>query len=232
LYQERERARATLVPNDFRLDDQTYGWALDRLGSNEEVDRSVFRFVNHYRQVTGRRSKSRDWIARARNWIDDDASKQQPDKSVVGAAKRLHEKLVSFNARPDAVTDTHWESVLSTYAKTQNRPLDALRRPIRLGAVIARLSSSAASPDQARHHQGKCRHERRQAPSVSPVTASWRIGQRSTDTRSFGRTRRVVFSLMALAGRRPSLAIAADHVAGKCRRPALVLSDFTGAVKR
>jgi hypothetical protein len=118
LNQERESARATLVPNDFRLDDQTYGWALDRLGSNEAVERSVARFVNHYRQVTGRRSKSRDWIAQARNWIDDDARKQLPDKSVVSAARRLQEKLVSFSARPVIVTETHWESVLSTHVNT------------------------------------------------------------------------------------------------------------------
>jgi hypothetical protein len=118
LNHERESARATLLQDDFRLDDQTYGWALDRLGSNEAVDRAMSRFVNHYRQVTGDRSKSRDWQAKARNWIDDDANKQQPDKSVVGAAKRLQEKLASFSARPEAVTDVHWDSVLSTYAKT------------------------------------------------------------------------------------------------------------------
>ena len=60
LNHERESARATLLQDDFRLDDQTYGWALDKLGSNEAVDRSMSRFVNHYRQVTGDRSKSRD----------------------------------------------------------------------------------------------------------------------------------------------------------------------------
>jgi hypothetical protein len=118
LNHERESARATLLQDDFRLDDQTHGWALDRLGSNEAVDRSVSRFVNHYRQVTGDRSKSRDWQAKARNWIDDDAHKVPPDKSVVGAGKRLQEKLASFNARPEAVIDAHWDSVLSTYVNT------------------------------------------------------------------------------------------------------------------
>jgi hypothetical protein len=100
------RARATLLQDDFRLDDQTYGWALDRLGSNEAVNRSVSRFVNHYRQVTGDRSKSRDWQAKARNWIDDDANKAAPDKSVIQIAGI------------EAIPDRHWDGILSTYVKT------------------------------------------------------------------------------------------------------------------
>jgi hypothetical protein len=68
------------------------------------------RFVNHYRQVTGDRSKSRDWQAKARNWIDDDANKAAPDKSVVGAAKRLQGNL--------ALSDRHWDGILSTYVNT------------------------------------------------------------------------------------------------------------------
>jgi hypothetical protein len=114
LNHERESARATLLQDDFRLDDQTYGWALDKLGSNEAVNRSVSRFVNHYRQVTGDRSKSRDWQAKARNWIDDDANKAAPDKSVVAAAKRLQDNLASF----DALSDRHWDGILSTYVNT------------------------------------------------------------------------------------------------------------------
>jgi DNA-binding transcriptional ArsR family regulator len=113
--QEGERARATLIPDDFRISDQTYSWALDKLGSNEAVERSVERFKNHYRQVDGAKAKSRDWEAKARNWIDDDASKIVPDKSVHAAAKRLQEKILSFNERPSAITDEHWDAVLSTY---------------------------------------------------------------------------------------------------------------------
>jgi hypothetical protein len=100
------RARATLLHDDFRLDDQTYGWALDKLGSNEAVDRSMSRFVNHYRQVTGDRSKSRDWQAQARNWIDKDANRAAPDKSV--AAKWPQ----------DTLSDRHWDGILSTYVNT------------------------------------------------------------------------------------------------------------------
>jgi hypothetical protein len=114
LNHERESARATLLQHDFRLDDQTYGWALDKLGSNEAVNRSVSRFVNHYRQVNGDRSKSRDWQAKARNWIDDDANRAAPDKSVVAAAKRPQDNLASF----DALSDRHWDGILSTYVKT------------------------------------------------------------------------------------------------------------------
>jgi hypothetical protein len=107
LNHERESARATLLQDDFRLDDQTYCWALDKLGSNEAVNRSVSRFVNHYRQVTGDRSKSRDWQAKARNWIDEDANKAAPDKSLVTAG-------ASF----DALSDRHWDGILSTYVNT------------------------------------------------------------------------------------------------------------------
>jgi len=106
---EREVARATLLPHDFKLDDQAYNWALDRLGSNEAVNRSMSRFVNHYRQVTGDRSKSRDWQAKALNWIDDDANKASPDKSA--------SKLAGFEAAT-TLTDGHWDGILSAYAKT------------------------------------------------------------------------------------------------------------------
>jgi hypothetical protein len=112
-----ESARATRIPDDFKLDDQTYNWALDRLGSVDAIDRSLTRFFNHFRQVVGDRELSRDWQARARNWIDDDASKATPDKSVVGAAKRLHEKVAGFDALPSAVTDEHWDAVLTTYVE-------------------------------------------------------------------------------------------------------------------
>ena len=111
-----QRESATLIPDDFELLKGTYNWALNQLGSNEAVERSVSRFKNHFRQVEGRTAKSRDWDARARNWIDDDASKQQPDKSVVSAAKRLHEKILSFDAGPEP-TDGDWESVLSNFVK-------------------------------------------------------------------------------------------------------------------
>jgi hypothetical protein len=119
LNHEREGARATLLPSDFRLDDQTYGWALDRLGSNDAVDRSMSRFVDHYRQVIGKHATSRDWQAKARLWIDDDATKAaaRSDKSVVGAAKRLEQKLASFDARPQVLTDEHFEVLLTDYAK-------------------------------------------------------------------------------------------------------------------
>jgi hypothetical protein len=114
LNHERGSARATLIQDDFRLDDQTYGWALKKLGSNEAVNRSVSRFVNHYRQVTGDRSKSRDWQAKARLWIDDDANKAAPDKSVAAAAKRLQDNLANL----DALSDKNWDGILSTYVNT------------------------------------------------------------------------------------------------------------------
>ena len=98
--------RAHLLPDDFRLDDQTYGWALARLGSNTAVDRSVSRFVNHHRQVTGRQSTGRDWQAKARNWIDDDTSRAKPDKSV-------HADVALFSAP----TESEWHSVLTAFVK-------------------------------------------------------------------------------------------------------------------
>ncbi len=106
-------APARFLPDDFRLEDATYSWALERLGSNEAVDRSVSRFVNHYRQVAGKQSTSRDWQAKVRNWIDDDASKSRPDKSVHAAIGRLQDKITSF----DAPSDGAWRDVLTAYTK-------------------------------------------------------------------------------------------------------------------
>jgi hypothetical protein len=117
LLNQEEGARATLIPENFRLSDETYCWALDRLGSNDAVDRSVERFRNHYRQVTGKAATSRDWDARVHNWIDDDAQKRTSSISVVGASKRLQEKSPSFDTRPDMIADARWELILSTYAK-------------------------------------------------------------------------------------------------------------------
>jgi hypothetical protein len=113
-HESERRARASYLPDDFRISDETYSWALDRLGSNDAVDHSVERFTNHYRQADGTRAKSRDWDAKLPNWIDDDARKTQPDKSAVGAIKRLHDKIASF----DALSDRTWDGILSTYVKT------------------------------------------------------------------------------------------------------------------
>lgn len=115
-----ESARATRIPDDFRLDDVTHNWAIGRLGDVDAVDRSLARFVNHYRQLAGDRALSCDWSARARNWIDDDVKRAPPDKSVIGAANRLLDKVASFSPAPSAVTDEHWNGVLSTYAKTKH----------------------------------------------------------------------------------------------------------------
>lgn len=104
--EEGEGARATLIPDGFRLDDQTYNWALGKLGSGAAVDHSVTRFVNHYRQVTGAPSRSRDWQLKARNWIDDDATKQSPDKPVTTTMDR------------PVAPDEQWDSVLSLYVRT------------------------------------------------------------------------------------------------------------------
>ncbi|MEZ0061420.1 hypothetical protein ABIF26_006963 [Bradyrhizobium elkanii] len=111
--EEGARARATLIPDDFRLDDQTYNWALERLGSAAAVDRSLTRFANHYRQVTGDRSKSRDWQLKFRNWVDEDAAKQP-------SADRLRDKVSGLDALPGQVTDSQWDSVLSLYARTNH----------------------------------------------------------------------------------------------------------------
>lgn len=115
--EEREgRARATPIPDDFRLDDQTYNWALDRLGSVDAVDRSVFRLVNNSRD---KGALSRDWQAKARNWIDRDASDRSSDKSVIAAADRLQAKINSFD-EGSAGTERAWDGVLLTYVKTGN----------------------------------------------------------------------------------------------------------------
>lgn len=113
---EGESARPTLLPNDFKLDDQTYNLALERLGSTAAVDRSVARFVDHHRQVTGKQATSRDWQAKARLWIDDDANKVNPDKSAHTAAKRLADRVASFSAL-SVPTEAEWRSVLISFQR-------------------------------------------------------------------------------------------------------------------
>lgn len=75
---ESESARATRIPEDFSLDDQTYTWALGLLGSNASVERSIRRFRDHKMQVAGNHGLSRDWQAKARLWIDDDFNRRRP----------------------------------------------------------------------------------------------------------------------------------------------------------
>jgi hypothetical protein len=95
---ERESARATFISNNFEISDATYNWALGHLGSNDRVDLSVEKFRNHFLQLDGPRAKCRDWDAKARNWILDDARNgPRPDKSVHTAANRLASKLRGFD---------------------------------------------------------------------------------------------------------------------------------------
>ncbi|MGY4572598.1 helix-turn-helix domain-containing protein [Bradyrhizobium sp. USDA 3256] len=112
--EEGEAARATPIPDDFRLDDQNYNWALNRLGSVDAVDRSVFRLINNSRD---KGTLSRDWQAKARNWIDRDAADRSSDRSVIAAADRLQAKIKSFD-EGSSETEKAWSDVLSRYAKT------------------------------------------------------------------------------------------------------------------
>jgi hypothetical protein len=115
------RTRAKPLPNDFGLDSETRLWAESRLGSVDAVYASMFKFTNHHRS-TG--SRFADWTARARLWIEDDARKAEKaiadDKSVVAAAKRLSEKLQSFDARPSAVvlSTDEWRKAITLFQRT------------------------------------------------------------------------------------------------------------------
>jgi hypothetical protein len=105
LLKESGDARATRIPSDFDLDDETQNWAIGRLGTVSAVGVSIERFRNHYSQVAGDRGLSRDWQAKARNWIDDDARKQRSSGSSIAS--------VACGA-----TDDHWDGILKTYAQT------------------------------------------------------------------------------------------------------------------
>ncbi|MBR1277469.1 hypothetical protein [Bradyrhizobium sp. AUGA SZCCT0283] len=105
LLKESESARATRIPDDFDLDDETYNWALDRLGSAEAIAASMDRFRNHNRQVAGNHGLSRDWQAKARLWIDDDV-------------RRRGATAAPMPARNDAPSEANWDQVLAFYAKT------------------------------------------------------------------------------------------------------------------
>lgn len=115
------RARAKPLPNDFGLDQETNTWAVSRLGSADAVYASMFKFENHHRSKGNRFV---DWMARARLWIEDDARDAEKaiadDKSVVTAAKRLSEKLSSFDAGPSAVvlSTDEWRKALTLFQRT------------------------------------------------------------------------------------------------------------------
>lgn len=55
----------------------------------EAVDRSLERFVDHCRQVTGKQAYSRDWQARARLWISDDA-RRRTDRAIEKGENQRH----------------------------------------------------------------------------------------------------------------------------------------------
>lgn len=129
LNHESESARATFLPNDFRLDDATLSWALDRFQNDREsLDRSIRRFMDHHRQVVGEKAKSRDWQAKARLWIDADAERHKPDKSVHAAP------ALSFDCSPGALDHAyrmalksyvqfgHWTRHVGTFGPAPNTP--------------------------------------------------------------------------------------------------------------
>ncbi len=129
-------ARATFISDDFKVSDETYAWALDRLGSNEAVDISVERFRNHFLQLAGPKAKCRNWEARARIWIDDDAKsgprpERRPARSNAGSSTGRESKhlgafmqgaarRLASTAGPRALdlqSDEKWDAVLKMYAK-------------------------------------------------------------------------------------------------------------------
>ncbi|MBB4375614.1 hypothetical protein [Bradyrhizobium sp. SBR1B] len=99
-----ERARATALPDDFSLDDQTYNRALEQLGSADAVTRSLSRFRDHHRSKGTFRC---DWQAAARLWIDDD---MRGGRRAPGPA-----------AKPRKSPDDHaWDQVLTSFKSTGN----------------------------------------------------------------------------------------------------------------
>ncbi|MGY3605141.1 MULTISPECIES: hypothetical protein [unclassified Bradyrhizobium] len=110
--------RATLIPDDFRLSDENYLWALLRLDSDDAVRRSIDRFVNHYRQVDGPQAMSRDWQAKARNWVDEDARKLGDPRSRRGSLiDAIDRELAALDGSSRSIADSEWDDVLSTYIK-------------------------------------------------------------------------------------------------------------------
>jgi hypothetical protein len=113
------RARAKALPKNFGLDRETQEWAESRLGSVDAVDASMFRFENHHRS---KGSRFADWTARARLWIEDDAREAEKaaadGKSVVAAARRLSDRLQSFDALPVVLSTDDWRKALTRFRDT------------------------------------------------------------------------------------------------------------------
>jgi hypothetical protein len=109
------------------------------------------RFVDHNRQVVGDRSLSRDWQARARLWIDDDASKAKPGNSVIAAADRLAGRIGSFNNGPP---EAHWNSVVSIFARTGRwtKHVDIFGPDPTSAAYPSTCSSSTGWPQRRAQH--------------------------------------------------------------------------------
>jgi hypothetical protein len=135
LNHESESARATFLPNDFKLDDATLSWALDRFQNDREaLDRSIRRFIDFHRQVVGEKAKSRNWQAKVRIWIDGDAERRKPDKCVHSAAARLQEKPVSSDSSLGALEQGyrmalksylqfgHWTRHVGTFGPAPDTP--------------------------------------------------------------------------------------------------------------
>ncbi|QOZ52864.1 hypothetical protein [Bradyrhizobium sp. CCBAU 53338] len=118
---ERARARGILLPEDFKLTDENYIWALDLLGVPEAVDRSLERFRDHYRQVAGGAAYSRDWQSKARLWIGADA-REPFDRAVKMKRARINAAVDRAVKELDGTltpTEAEWRAVLSHYAKTE-----------------------------------------------------------------------------------------------------------------
>jgi len=110
-----ESERATLLPGDFELDRVDLAWAVEQLGTEEAVRRSIAHFRNHFAGVVGQTAHNRNWPARARKWILDDANKSPVRKSAV-SADRLSDK--SFDGGP--ISWAEWEDVVATFARTKH----------------------------------------------------------------------------------------------------------------
>lgn len=81
------RKRGTRIADPFIVTTDMRRWAATSAPA-VDVDRSTEKFVNHWRAATGRNATALDWVAKWRNWLMNDADRNQSKPTPTQRAER------------------------------------------------------------------------------------------------------------------------------------------------